>query len=520
MQMEQTGGLAGLGGISSSSWIDDLYRTHFGREADEGGRDFWLNSGLGQDAIAAQFAASPEAYNVNYIRNLYQDLLGREGDDAGINYWANSGLDEAGLYNAFVQTPEAQAQHFQMNYYDPIAQLYQTAFGTDGDAAGIDYWANQYQGDLGWEQIGHLFAAAPEAQTKYAGLDTPSIFSTVMQEMGYFPATFASDPLSNARVDGRLSSFDELPGLSDADKLRLARTLYGEGRGETDPDGLAAIMHVLRNRFATNTVGPQDGVPFMRRWGNTIDELTNEREFSTWLPGRPGSGHRSNYDAMMSFGPGHADWQRYMDLIDGVWSGAIPDPTGGAMSYYAPGTIAAPSWVQQLAPFGDITIGGHRFLGKTPLLGPGPVQPTLPGALTDPYLNSDTGYVPGPGSSLMPYTDPVTGMWVDPALQSVYGGLQPYQVGYDPNYSGITSSTMYTSSLGDAFLQPTSITSSGGFTPTGTPVSYLSDPGGQTGSWAVGGTESFGPYQPSDLSWEPYDYGTSGGTYGDSGAYW
>lgn len=419
----------------------------------------------------------------DYIQGLYRDLLGREADAGGLNYWMNSGLDEFGLYDAINTSPESQAQFYQINYLDPIRHLYQTALGREADQDGLDYWAKQYSGEMGWEEVARAIAASPEAQARHFGMDTNSIFNTVMREMGYFSPTFVSDQ-PNARVDGRLSSFADLPSLSDADKLRLARTLYGEGRGETNPDGLAAIMHVLRNRFATNRVGSQDGVPFMTPWGNTIDELTNENEFSTWKRGQAGTAERNNYNAMMAFGPGHPDWQKYMDLIEGVWSGAIPDPTGGAMSYYSTG-IRPPPWATQLAPYGDITIGNHRFLGKTPLLGPGAVRGTPPGFLTDPYNNPDGGYNPGPGSSYQGQSiDPMTGQWFDPGSQSIYGFLQPG--------TGIAGSTMMSSALENVFQPYTIASSSGVQNNYGTGVNYLSDPGGQTGGWGT----SLDPYGP------------------------
>jgi hypothetical protein len=160
--MEQTGGLAGLGGISSGSWINDLYRTHFGRDADDEGASFWLNSGLGQDDIAAQFAASPEAQRRDYIQSLYQEMFGRAADSEGLNYWQNSGLNENDIYSAFNASPEARTYAIQDMYRDYL--------GRDADDEGLSFWASSDLDEYGianalWDSSeGQQYLAQQQAQ--------------------------------------------------------------------------------------------------------------------------------------------------------------------------------------------------------------------------------------------------------------------------------------------------------------------------------------------------------------------
>lgn len=50
-------------GSLSPDWINSAYQQSFGRDADQGGAQFWLTSGMDQDAISRALAASDEGRN-------------------------------------------------------------------------------------------------------------------------------------------------------------------------------------------------------------------------------------------------------------------------------------------------------------------------------------------------------------------------------------------------------------------------------------------------------------------------
>lgn len=84
----------------SGRLVDDLYRTTFGRRADETGRRHWIgrltangSSQVTYQQIGAWFFGSTEYYrragNTDraFIDRLYVDLLGRQADNGGRSYW-------------------------------------------------------------------------------------------------------------------------------------------------------------------------------------------------------------------------------------------------------------------------------------------------------------------------------------------------------------------------------------------------------------------------------------------------
>jgi Cell Wall Hydrolase len=92
-------------------------------------------------------------------------------------------------------------------------------------------------------------------------------------------------------------------------------------------------------------------------------------EFSMWNRGDPAG---NNARAAQ---PNGALYQNVGNILDGVMSGSIPDPTGGATHYYNP-RVASPPWASPLAAMNDVTVGNHRFVGTGPA-GPGSGIPVL-----------------------------------------------------------------------------------------------------------------------------------------------
>lgn len=131
----------------------------------------------------------------------------------------------------------------------------------------------------------------------------------------------------------------------------LARTLYGEARGEPT-GGQVAVAWVIRNRasrarFAGDLVGDIGAVErvCLAPW-----------QFSCWNKGDPNRALLMAADI-----PGYS---AQLAIAGGVLEGTIPDPTGGADHYY---TEAAPSWAGVWPPswaeaMPKRTIGAHVFL--------------------------------------------------------------------------------------------------------------------------------------------------------------
>lgn len=117
-----------------SNFVSGLFQQGLGREADQGGRDFFtglLASGQATPGdVANLIFASPEA-QANQIGSLYQEMLGREADQNGLNYFSDMISSGKGdLYDVastLMQSPEYQGymnQMFEANQsgFTPVGQ--------------------------------------------------------------------------------------------------------------------------------------------------------------------------------------------------------------------------------------------------------------------------------------------------------------------------------------------------------------------------------------------------------------
>jgi len=121
----------------------------------------------------------------------------------------------------------------------------------------------------------------------------------------------------------------------------MARTIYGEARGESET-GKIAVGWVIRNRVAANTW-----------YGKTIEDVCLKPfQFSCWNPGEP------SRVKLTSVARTDRVFVKCVDAAIKVISSEVPDPTEGATHYYA-NYIRAPAWTRG-ATF-TVRIGVHLF---------------------------------------------------------------------------------------------------------------------------------------------------------------
>lgn len=137
----------------------------------------------------------------------------------------------------------------------------------------------------------------------------------------------------------------------DHDALTLARTLYGEARGEPI-DGKIAVAWVIRNRasrsrFAGALLG-HDGA---------VDKVCRAPwQFSCWNEGDP------NRPLLLALREDQCRGE--YGVATNVLDGLVADPTCGADHYH---TIERPAWAQAWPPDWAATMaetarfGGHVF---------------------------------------------------------------------------------------------------------------------------------------------------------------
>ena len=149
--------------------------------------------------------------------------------------------------------------------------------------------------------------------------------------------------------------------MDSRDRDILIKTLYGEA-GNQGPHGMAAVAHVVINRLNSG------------HWGDSLadvatasDPKTGVHQFSMWndSPKMEGNKKAQNLD------PSDPNYQAIGALVDGVASGAVPDPTNGATHYYAPGAMPGgrpPSWAKDGTNVNKV--GDQVFMNL-----PGPADP-------------------------------------------------------------------------------------------------------------------------------------------------
>lgn len=137
--------------------------------------------------------------------------------------------------------------------------------------------------------------------------------------------------------------------LVKGDVDTLARTLYGEARGER-LEGMQAVAWVILNRA-------KRGPP---RFPGTISGVCKQKfQFTCWASDDP--------NAKVCAAATDADpfFVLAMHAATGVLTGQVADPTGGADHYHTIGMRPYPAWAEKMEL--KAIIGQHRFyseLGK------------------------------------------------------------------------------------------------------------------------------------------------------------
>jgi N-acetylmuramoyl-L-alanine amidase len=134
-------------------------------------------------------------------------------------------------------------------------------------------------------------------------------------------------------------------GQRDRDIDTLARTLWGEARGES-PEGREAIAAVVLNRL-------KRGLP--SRFGDSIAGVCKHRQqFSCWNEGDP------NLEQLRSVTTEDATFRECLDTSTRAADGQLADPTEGSDHYHT--VDVSPEWSRGKTPIK--TIGHHQFFNN------------------------------------------------------------------------------------------------------------------------------------------------------------
>lgn len=142
---------------------------------------------------------------------------------------------------------------------------------------------------------------------------------------------------------------------TDADTDILARTIWGEARGEGRA-GQVAVGWAIRNRVDMDL--HNDGRPDW--WGEGYSGVCRAKwQFSCWNSNDPNFPYLVNQKLIPS-----GQYMLARECAVAVVTGAQPDPTGGATHYYATTMAKAPAWAANATK--TCKIGRHIFFKDVP----------------------------------------------------------------------------------------------------------------------------------------------------------
>lgn len=138
---------------------------------------------------------------------------------------------------------------------------------------------------------------------------------------------------------------------SEKDRDVLARTLWGEARGE-GVAGQVAVAWTIRNRV-------DDGKP-NSWWGEGCAGVClKPYQFSCWNKNDPNYAYLSGAKSIP-----FREFAQAQIVADQVLAGSVPDPTGGATHYYATTMRKAPAWAANAKQ--TLRLGHHIFFKDVP----------------------------------------------------------------------------------------------------------------------------------------------------------
>jgi len=199
------------------------------------------------------------------------------------------------------------------------------------------------------------------------------------------------------------------------DRDLAIRTVLAEA-GNQGPEGMAAVAAVIKNRSQLGRYGGK----------SPAEVVTARNQFEPWNNAGKGAANDP-----MSYAPGSPKYENAAKIVDGVFSGAIKDPTGGATHFYSPGGQAklaqqdgralVPSWAKGKQ---GLKIGDHMFFSPDGPNG-GDLSQGLGNLGQDPTAALPT---PAPGAGASPFSVGASGaaggmdLSTNPLLALLRGG--------------------------------------------------------------------------------------------------
>ncbi|UVL42511.1 cell wall hydrolase [Pseudomonas sp. B21-040] len=139
--------------------------------------------------------------------------------------------------------------------------------------------------------------------------------------------------------------------VTEKDRNILARTLWGEARGESLA-GQIAVAWTIRNRVFDGKTSSW--------WGEGYAGVCQKPyQFSCWNKNDPNFAYLSGAKPIPL-----REFTQARIAADQVIDGKVPDPTGGATHYYAIAMKTPPAWAAKAKQ--TLKLNGHVFFKDVP----------------------------------------------------------------------------------------------------------------------------------------------------------
>ncbi len=157
-----------------------LYKAHFRRSPDFGGLQFWsgrFRNGFSLNDISSQFALSSEFVrtygslsDAEFVDLVYQNVLGRQADGGGRAYWLgrlSGGLSRGAMMVAFSESPEnVEATNGEVR----ATMLYLGMLRRAPETTGLAFWAGFIDQGKPYGNAISGFLVSPEYTRRIVGL--------------------------------------------------------------------------------------------------------------------------------------------------------------------------------------------------------------------------------------------------------------------------------------------------------------------------------------------------------------
>jgi hypothetical protein len=118
------------------------------------------------------------ATNQQFVMQQYRDFFGRDADEGGLNWWTGE-LDAGRKVRGDLSLDFVYSNEFQNNVA-PVVRLYFAYFNRLPDTGGLTFWISSYtDGSYTLNQISDAFAGSNEFATTYGSLDNAGFVNLI-----------------------------------------------------------------------------------------------------------------------------------------------------------------------------------------------------------------------------------------------------------------------------------------------------------------------------------------------------